>query len=187
MLQKPESCKLCPFRYVGAGFCPDSPGMSPKVAMLFPLPAEDDIYEGVPLRSRGGRAWLWRLVEQPLGFKRDDILIANILRCRPANAFKGEYPTGKLAKQAEKNCRVHDEAIRKFDPNIFIVSEYPGKVLTNPPLLRQIQRHVERAFRFAEQGDRPILLMGEEALHLVAPELSGTKKWLGHWWEGKWK
>ena len=127
--------------------------------------------------------WLKRLVER-LGYKREDVFVGNTLRCRPPNNV---YPVGDLAKKAARACRQYDQSVRAFNPNLFVVSYHPAAILRTPSLYRSTLRSVDLAFKKAAEGYRPCVLMGDTALHLVAPHLrGGLKLWNRHWWEGKW-
>lgn len=194
----PEACKLCPLNWLGSGFVPDEMPATgkPRIAMMFEFPAGDDIVEGRPLVSRGGQAWLRRLV-YALGHRKDEVLICNTLRCRPR---QGRYPTGVDQRQAELCCRAHDGTqwggdidvpggLLAFDPNVFLVSYNPGDILDTPSLYRLVRRDVEKAFSLADRDYRPLMLMGKGPAFLVAPWLQGKggiKAWRGHWWEGSW-
>lgn len=182
--KKPSGCDECPLRSRGIGFVPDEYPEDPKVAMLLEAPGEDEAVMSRPLVGRAGQAWLRRLIYKN-GYKREDVLIANCLRCRPSSM--NEYPIGKLRVEAERHCRLYDDQLVKFRPNLFLVTIHPAMLLRSSAMTRLVQRDVRRAFEFAAKGYRPCLLMGDKAMNLVAPWLKdGVKRWRGHWWEQDW-
>jgi len=137
-----------------------------------------------PLAGPAGQFWLRGLME-PFGLRREDVLIANVLRCHPP---KNTYPTGKLRDLAEHHCRQYDEAIRAFSPNLFIVTFHPAAILRTPAYYEPTKRAVEKALGFLERGFRPCLLMGDKAAKLVFPIIAeeNLTRWQGHWFQGEW-
>jgi len=141
--------------------------------------------------------WFKQLIE-PLGRDRNEILICNVLRCRPPY---NKYPTGTLRKAAEQSCRQYDDrhqwrgdrvghagGLRGFAPDLCIVTEHPASILHSRQVakVKLIRKHMERAFQWADAGKRPLVLMGRTAAELVNPELmreGGLRRWFGHWWE----
>jgi hypothetical protein len=181
--RKPAGCEGCPYRTVGKSFVADDPGVNPSVALLLETPSEADVLDHRPLSSRAGQTWLRKLVYIH-GKSRSDLLVANTLRCC---APEGKYPIGKTRKDAEKNCRLYDESLVAFNPNLFLVTIHPGMLLRSTAMLRIVQGDLRKAFTFAERGYRPLVLMGDKAMHLVGPWLQGgVKQWRGTWWTGKW-
>lgn len=178
--KKPAGCEGCPQRSVGVGFVPDERPEEPLVAMVLEAPGEDEAVLSRPLVGKAGQAWLRRLIYQN-GFKREDVLIANCLRCRPPENL---YPIGKMRVEAERNCRQYDDKLIEFNPTLYIVTLHPAMLLRSSAMMRLVQKDVRMAFEKAKEGHRVCLLMGDKAMHLVAPWLKdGVKKWRGHWWE----
>lgn len=135
--------------------------------------------EVVTPRSKG----LWSLQVEG-----DESYVAKALihhNCRPSSM--NEYPIGKLRVEAERHCRLYDDQLVKFRPDLFLVTIHPAMLLRSSAMTRLVQRDVRRAFEFAAKGYRPCLLMGDKAMNLVAPWLKdGVKRWRGHWWEQDW-
>lgn len=194
---KPEECKFCRYATIGSGFCPDFYPKSPILGFLLPYPSKDDVVYQRPFSGAMGY-YLNKLLIEDLGYKKEDVLIANVLRCMPPWA-KG-YPTGDLRTTAESNCRQYDKkhayrekladgGLIKYDPNLFLITYSPDKMRSIPAFQRQAVADISKAFRFAAKGYRPLVLMGDEPMELVAPWLvgkGGLKTWRGHWWEGSW-
>lgn len=194
---KPPGCQLCPFAVKGSGFCGDYVPADPKVALLLDYPSTEDIVEQVPFESKASGVWLSKLI-RPLGRRREDLLVAHTIRCHPPDS---EYPSGWLRTQAEKNCRTYDtvhsdagalspSGIESWGPDLFLVTYHPREFFQVGAYYRQILRDLEKAFRFADRGYKPCVLMGREAVELVAPwtlaQGGGIKTWRSHWWEGSW-
>lgn len=197
MLQRPDTCAPCKLHYAHFGFCPDYYPPAPVLAMCLEAPGADEVQNGVPLSGRTGELWEKKLLA-PLGYQREDVLIVNTIRCRPPN---NQYPKGNVAIHAQQLCRQYDDVhgpvdcdgtlipggIRKFDPNLFMITEHPAALFRSPAMTRMIMRHMDKAFAKAKDGWRVCILMGAQAMHLVAPELTGgIKHWHGHYFEGSW-
>lgn len=185
--KKPVGCDGCGYKNIGVGFCADEKPSEPLIAMVLEAPGGDEILEGRPLWGRAGQRWLWQLIVKN-GRRREDVLICNTLRCRPRGngdrkAQLNDFPTGKLREEAERNCRQYDEKLREFAPDTFVVTLHPAMLLRSTAMTRLVKKDVGLAFELAEKGRRVAVLMGDKAMHLVAPWLkNGVKGWRGHWW-----
>ena len=195
---KPDGCKSCLYRGIGQGFCPDDVPAEPIVGILLEAPGGDEALEQRPMVGRAGQFWERRIINR-LGYKREDVAIFNTIRCRPPN---NEYPTGQIRTHAEQLCRQYDGVqgingklvpggVRKFNPNLFIATFHPAATFRTPAIYRLILKDMEKAFRFGTSGKgyRPLVLMGDKALSLVAPWTEGKgglRKWRSHWWHGSW-
>lgn len=180
--RKPKSCEGCPYASTGLGFCPDDKPEKPLIAMMLEAPGQEEVLESRPLVGRAGRMWLWRLIGQN-GYKRENVLICNTLRCNPPG---NHYPTGQVRHGAEEWCRQYDTKLREFEPDMFLITCHPAMLLRTSAMMRLVQRDVKLAFEFAERGRRPLVLMGDKAKEVFAPWLvGGVKRWRGHWWEGR--
>ena len=75
---------------------------SPKASLMFigEAPGEEEDIQGMPFVGRAGQL-LTKIIEA-MGFKREDVYIANILKCRPPNN-RAPLPTEILA--CEGNLR----------------------------------------------------------------------------------
>jgi len=176
---KPSQCNGCPLIKLSTGFCPDLVPISPKVAIVLKMATKDEVINGVAMSGKAGWFW-WKEFIYPAGFKREDVLVANVLRCYP---HSGDFPIGAMKKQAVAACRRWDFAIEAFRPTVAITTFNPAKVYQSPQLGKFVRRTMEKAKGFVEAGERPLVLMGEEAREKYAPWLAGQmKKWNGHWW-----
>jgi uracil-DNA glycosylase len=191
---KPRECSTCVYNTVGTGFCPDAVPKDPVLGVLLESPGSEEVIEQVPLVGRAGKYWLRCFIES-LGLKRDQVAIFNTLRCKPPN---NNYPIGKMRMLAEEHCRIWDNkqgrnlevgGIHSYAPNLFVATFHPSAVLRTPPYHRLVVMDMEKAYKYARMGYKPLVLMGETALTLVAPwteHKGGVKTWRGHVWEGEW-
>lgn len=179
-MQKPAECSSCPYVKASTGFCPDWTPPNPKLAIILRAASKDEVITGQMMSGKGGRFWFWEFFEKA-GLKREDVLISKVLRCCPN---VGVFPIGAQKKQAVEACKRWDDGLKKFDPNVFLVSFSFFDLMKNPAQAKFIRRVIEKARGFIAEGRRPAILMGEEAREKYAPGLQGAgKKWNGHWWE----
>lgn len=186
----------------GSGFVPDWYGdqyEEPKLAFLLDFPAADDVLDQRPWSGRAGYAWEKKYLK-PFGLSLSNVLISHVLRCQPKERKWGKpvYPTASLRRGAEITCRQHDGkcwggpklragGIKKYDPNLFVISFHPSDALLVPALSRLIHKDIEKAVKRQTEGYRPLVVMGVEAKELIAPWLrGGIKPWRGTFWEGSW-
>lgn len=182
MIERPTTCHTCRLHYAHHGFCKDFVPEAPKIAIVLDAPDKDAVLEGEPLVGNLGEFWLDQLI-RPLGHEKSDILVAHTIRCKPPAG----YPKGTLAKHGLALCRQYDTEILAFDPNLFLITEHPKALFKTPAMTRYVQKHIEKAFKHAAAGWRVCVLMGAQAMTLVAPELAGgVQKWHGHWFTGGW-
>lgn len=200
---KPPGCAQCRFSYVGKGFCADEFPDGAKVGLLLSFPDNDSILERRPLAAgnSGLGAFVYRRFVYPLGRTKEELGVGYVLRCRPPWA-KGQpaYPTGSKRTHAEGTCRQFDSreykkgnlvsgGIQGFAPDLFLVTYDPYDVLQIPAYVRQFGRDLQKAFKFADEGHRVLVLCGLEAMELVLPFLAGkggVKSWRGHFVSGEW-
>jgi len=194
--KKPEYCKNnCPRAYKASGFVADYVPAHPKIAFMFELPGKDDVTQCKPMAGGFGR-YFWAVIGHRLGIKKEDVIFSHVLRCYSY----GNYPTGKDNQVAEIACRYWDKfhnieghptderSLISWNPNIFICT-FGLKDMINLGAYQALAlADIEKAWRFAKAGYRPLVLLDTGAMSVVAPWLTGgIKKWRGHWWEGSWK
>jgi hypothetical protein len=202
IVAKPPECHTCPWanpKYGGIGFCPDTIGPDPKVALLFPAPSKDDVNAYRGLSGDMGH-YIIRHYLEPVGFRRDNLLISNVLRCAlPWDKTKKRerYPTGVTREKAEVACRIFDNrhggngamlpgGIKDWEPNIALITFSPKEVFKVPAYHRQLLRDMEKVRKFVDAGYRPVVLFGNEPAEQYAPYIKGqggAKTWRGHFFE----
>jgi len=187
---KPEYCgQCCRLANESYGYVRDWYGKEPRVAIMGVVPASRELAQGA-----WASEWFVEFLNTfftPVGLTKENLILTYVLRCSPKyKEPKDEhpYPRATLRKHAERSCRFHDIALTDWKPNAFIATHdvYNIRKLSANKVL--FKHDLEKAVRLANRGLRPLLLMGEEPLHLVAPGLTlGPKTWRGHWWEGAWQ
>lgn len=196
---KPPECHTCPWAPYSHGFCPDTFGSDPKVALLFTAPSKDDINSYRGLSGDMGH-YIFKKYLEPVGFMRDNLIISHILRCALPwdTRYKRErYPTGAIKEKAEVACRIFDDrhggngvmlpgGIREWTPNIALITFSPKDVFKVPAYHRQLQRDMEKVRKFVDAGYRPMVCFGNEASEMYFPCIKGqgsSKIWRGHFRE----
>jgi len=196
--QKPETCKLCSYSYVGSAFVPDHFPAAPKIAYVFSHPRKDDCQEQRPLSGPFGDV-LRKILITDLGRSEDEVALCHTLRCMPKriNTRNGpayQYPTGAQQGAAERNCRQYDDSAFKngllengglitWNPTLFLTTLDIDTILEVGAFRFMIRQDVEKAWRFVDKGERVAVLFGSEVLSVVAGHLKGgSKRWRGSWW-----
>ncbi len=175
--QKPPSCSGCEQAAMGRGFCPDWISPTAKVAFLAERPDQNEILDRTPLAGSAGKAFLHHFVHR-LGYTQGDINFSYILRCTDD---LGKYAKGPERYGAERHCRCYDTGLDTFNPDHYVITLRPDTIYKTWSLLRVLQNDIEKAFRLAQQGARPIVLLGEVSKRLVLPGIeAGVSKWRGH-------
>lgn len=175
---KPAPCQLCPRAVLGAGFVEDRPGLQPRLAVVKALPTKDEIVDGRAFS--GAAAWRWsKEVFEPLGLGLGDVLWSNLVRC-----WSTKFPQGSERDKALGCCRTHDRVLDTWRPTVALITQDFESVITTPAFLTLLQNDLGRAVRLSLQGERPVVLMGNDVMHHYAPWLKpgGAKRWRGHWW-----
>lgn len=117
-----------------------------------------------------------------IGLSRDEVAIANTIRCRPP---QNKYPTGELGRAAFTHCRHYDsDVIHRFNPELCVVSLHPAVILRDPSTYRLVENAMQKALRLATTTCKKVaVLMGEKALKLFAPWMAsrwGVRRICGH-------
>ena len=196
---KPPECHTCPWGRFSKGFCPDTIGTTPKLALLFAAPSKDDVnaYRGL---SEGMGFFILHNYIYPLGFKNNDLIISHILRCSlpwDRRLRREGYPAGIIRDKAEVACRIYDDrhggngvmllgGIKDWKPNLALITFNPKDVHRTPSYHRQLRRDMQKARDFVDKGYRPVVLFGGEPAELYFPYIKGqgsAKGWRGHFAE----
>jgi uracil-DNA glycosylase len=173
---KPTKCQGCPFIKCGTGFAHDWVSIGPpKIMVVMKMPAREEVVSGKA--GTGGAAYyFWKDFIFPMGLRKDQVTICNVLRC------VGEFPIGKMRREAIEACRRWDDPIREWKPDVMGISFSPSGLLKTPQQTRFLKKSIERAVDFASNGQKPLLLLGDEAREKFLPHLSGgLKTWQGSW------
>ena len=87
-------CKLCNNRHnvvIGAG------NKSAKIMFIGEGPGADEDMQGIPFVGKAGK--LMDKAFEGVGIKRDEVYIANIVKCRPPNNRNPEYEEADACKE----------------------------------------------------------------------------------------
>lgn len=184
---KPFLCKTCSYAPIGTGFCEDFYPENPKILIIMEYPGKEDVVNNQPLSGKMGKFIAYKLFS-PLNISRNDLVICNVIRCHPPD---GIYPTGTYKNKAELACRQHDNQIKKFDPEVFVITFDLKTILKESAFLDLAQRDISRALDFSNMGYKTAVLMGEKAISLkfqvpFNPGKGGLKSWRGHYFFSKW-
>jgi hypothetical protein len=194
--KKPDYClNSCWRGNTCSGFVPDTVPESPRVGILLPKPTKESALESKALAGGLGD-FFWYKIADPAGLKERDVLISHVLRC-----YSSDFPVGEEAKKAKRACRYWDDYFRDYrgypatgrglctwEPNLFIPTFEPLDCIKTGAMLALAVEDFRKAVRFSDRGFRPLLLLGQEALKLMAPWLpGGVKRWRGHYWVGEYR
>ena len=189
-MTKPPACSACPLVKQSTGFCGDHVPSSDhglvmptraKLAIVLRMPSKADLVREEAM-SGPAAYHFWKDFIWARGWQKEDVLIANVIRCYPNT---GEYPIGKLRVQATAKCaELWDASLTTFAPNVWGISISPTMLYATPNQAKFLHRAFDRARDYIRAGKRPCLLLGPEAMGKFAPWLQGSmKQWQGHWWE----
>lgn len=201
MRSKPEFCLSCPL-HNDSGFVADRWDENVKIGVLKRNPTKEEIRENRCLGGNAEERW----IKDFLGdIPVEAIGIAHVLRC---GFTKDEIPVS--LRKTLNICRYYDDmsasssgtlekkdSLLSFDPNCFIIT-YDSREVSRKAAAYKI--FIRRAFDLAKTlaygGNRPLILMGEDAAKLVYPQLfeqhgshpreTSFKSWVGHYWFGSW-
>ena len=184
---KPSGCNLCPLSFSGTGFCPDNVPQYPKLMLLLETPYSDDVLYQRPLSGKMGD-FLENSIIKPSGLKRDDLLIAHVLRCKVK-----DYPTAKNKRLSEEHCRRYDTGIKQFHPSLFVITFGVDDTFSDSAYTALMINDFKRAkWLTTEYPDEKIcILAGREAVNLVTKlpfedGKGGIKSWRGSYFKSKW-
>ena len=200
--QKPTTCSMCAYSQVGTAFVPDYVPSTARLAFVFAHPRKDDVADQKPLSGPWGEV-VRKLLIEDLGRGSEEVTIVHTVRCMPRkiatrNGPAYQYPTGHLQRAAEGNCRMYDNSAFRdgllkdgglidWNPTLFLTTLDISTILEVGAFKFLIQQDVKKAWKFADEGERPAVLFGSEVLSLVAGHLTGgAKRWRGSWWSGSW-
>ena len=79
-----RSCKKCPLHLSRKNAVPGEGGISSGVMFVGEAPGYNEDIQGRPFVGAAGKL-LTELIERVLGFKRSEVYITNVVKCRPPN------------------------------------------------------------------------------------------------------
>lgn len=126
------TCKRCSLHKTRRNVVFGSGSNRAKLMFIGEAPGEDEDIQGLPFVGRAGQL-LTKIIEA-MGLKREDVYIANILKCRPPN---NRIPLPAEITECEDNVKAQVEFIRpkiictlgKFASQTFLRTGTPISVL----------------------------------------------------------
>lgn len=184
---KPPQCGMCPLKTRTYGFLGDAISPQARIGVMFDSPGQESIMNACAGQGRMESGWVYHNIIRQ-GYDRADVFITHVLRCGQRDLG---YPTARDRLLAENNCRTYDKDLLTWQPNLFLISFGMDAVMKQSTLTQVVRRHVQKAFQFADEGYRPLILVGDHAASLIFPYgfqvgNGGIKAWHGHWFPGEW-
>src|SRR2546428_1404067 len=185
---EPVGCHQCPVAVKPIGFCPDKIVSGARFAVWAQSPGQSEIVR-VPPEPLVGQAGfvLENWIIPRAGLQGYPMSKCNTIRCHPPG---DKYPTGKVRRAAEAQCRQYDR-LTPADFDVTLITLHPAGVMrTKFDPLPLIIRDFQRAKMILDQGRSVLVLMGTEAMDLWAPNLRhpqkgenfGVTDWRGPFW-----
>ena len=158
---------------------------SKKMALVAEAAGEQEALKSIPLCGSTG-IQLEERVLKPLGLSRADVIMDNLIRCRPEN---NEFPKGEKARLMIESCRTWNTIIDIYDPNVVIFAFHPTFALIySPNQAYSTYNAVRKALMLKEHGYRPLVAMGERFMKAYFAELPGSiTDWDGKHFFIKWQ
>lgn len=176
MNRKPDTCSSCRLYHIPTvGFCADSAPKGAKVGVLLYRPGRESAVTGDPWDADSMYSVL--RTYNKLGFTKDDILVAYLIRCYFAHSSKGTLPKTN-AQHALTLCRQYDQALRAWRPNAVVYTYDLEGAFGSPPMQCINELAASKARQLADRGYRPLVAYGKEVLEFLDPQLKGG---LGSW------
>lgn len=103
MLDKPPVCRGCPFYGDGRGFVPDELRPGAPVLIYGQNPGEQEEAAGRPFVGKTGEV-MFRDYAKLAGLTREDVSLANALRCRWRDSNDLPHTSSKVLRAALRHC-----------------------------------------------------------------------------------
>lgn len=130
MIPKPDYCAPCPLYGGGSGFSQLEGTGAARLLVCAEALGENEEIDGLPLRPYAASGAVFQRALRESGIKRNDLLITNILRCRPpGNELRGT----DYERVAIQHCSAYfDQAVRQYHPTaILALGDVPMRELTD--------------------------------------------------------
>jgi uracil-DNA glycosylase family 4 len=130
MLPKPPGCSSCVLANNGCGYSVVTGSGRIPLLVLAEAPGDWEEREGRPLVEWAPSGSIFERALTERGIKREDIIVSNVLRCRPSktNELRGQ----PYERAALDHCRQYlDDTIAKYQPKaILCLGDIPLRELT---------------------------------------------------------
>lgn len=130
MLPKPPSCSTCVLANNGCGFSLTTGSGKIPLLVIAEAPGDWEEREARPLVEWAPSGSIFERALTERGIKREDIIVSNVLRCRPSKA--NELRGMPYERDALDHCRTYlDDTIEQFRPKaILCLGDIPLRELT---------------------------------------------------------
>ena len=162
------SCKPATSGFVPAWFQNDIEKI--KFAMMLEAAGESEVLKGMPLCGSTWNVFNERILV-PREIERKDIIIDNLIRCRPHN---NEFPFIATAEKMIETCRQWDSVIDLYNPNAIILALHPTSALIYTNQGYSTANAVNKALTLLSKGYRPLIAMGKHMKEAFFPQLPGS-------------
>ena len=191
MLQtKPVRCDACP----GSSCKPPTSSFVPafqvksfdqiKMAIAAESPGEQEALNKTPLCGSTGIELQTRVLT-PLGIARDDVILDNLIRCKP---FNNKFPLYDLGDAMTEHCGQWNTVLDLYNPDVVIMAFHPTFALIYTNQAYSTVNAVKKALRLREEGHRPLIAMGQKWKECLFPQLPGSiTDWDGKHFFVEWK
>ena len=173
---KPVRCNTCP----GSSCNPPTTSFVPayqvkdfkqiKMAIGAESPGEQEALNKTPLCGATGVELQTRVLT-PLGIERDDVILDNLIRCKP---FNNEFPFSFLGIDMISSCGQWNTVLDHYDPDVVIMAFHPTFALIYTNQAYSTVNAVKKALRLREEGHRPFIAMGQKWKECLFPQLPGS-------------
>ena len=178
---KPKACLNCPGSgdFKTYGFIPSDITVTEvtremiqkkKMVVMAESGGETEALRSIPLCGATGTQ-LEERIFKPLGLKREDIIIDNLIRCRP---HKNNFPTGDTARDMIQSCRMWDTIIDLYNPNVIILAFHPTFSLIYTTQAYSAYNAINKALGLKRKGYRPLVAMGQKIMEAFLGGLPGS-------------
>ncbi|TFH02647.1 MAG: uracil-DNA glycosylase [Calditrichales bacterium] len=174
-----KECQLCPLGKTRTNFV-FGVG-NPKADLMFigEAPGRDEDLQGIPFVGRAGQ--LLTLMLQTIGLKREDVFIANVLKCRPPNnrdpqteeiekcepyllkqiemisprliVTLGRFASASLLRTKAALGALREE-VHSYNQVPLVVTYHPAALLRNPQLKRQAWIDLKRINHLLQREEK---------------------------------
>jgi uracil-DNA glycosylase family 4 len=171
-----KECLLCPLGKTRTHFVFGVGNPGARLMFIGEAPGRDEDIQGIPFVGRAGQ--LLTLMIQAIGMKREDVYIANVLKCRPPNnrdplpaeidkcepyllkqieliapkliVALGRFASASLLKTNAALGSLR-EKIHSYNNVPLIVTYHPAALLRNPSLKKQTWEDLKKIYLYLNE------------------------------------
>ena len=175
--QKIKDCLICPLGATRTHFVFGAGNPRADLMFIGEAPGRDEDQQGIPFVGRAGQ--LLTLMIHALGMKREEVYIANVLKCRPPNnrdplpseiekcepyllqqieliapkliVALGRFASASLLKTSDALGSLRQK-MHTYNNVPLIVTYHPAALLRNPQLKKQTWEDLKKIFYFLHEN-----------------------------------